>query len=71
MEVGDVVAVEISGLGRVESTVVDWDVDLTQVGDQMATSANTLHVALAIPEDEAERMVTGTSHVPDERSATA
>jgi 5-oxopent-3-ene-1,2,5-tricarboxylate decarboxylase/2-hydroxyhepta-2,4-diene-1,7-dioate isomerase len=57
MDVGDVVAVEISGLGRVESTVVDWDVDLTQVGDQMATSANTLHVALAIPEDEAERMV--------------
>jgi 5-oxopent-3-ene-1,2,5-tricarboxylate decarboxylase/2-hydroxyhepta-2,4-diene-1,7-dioate isomerase len=56
MDVGDVVAVEISGLGRVESTVVDWDVDLTQVGDQMATSANTLHVALAIPEDEAERM---------------
>jgi 5-oxopent-3-ene-1,2,5-tricarboxylate decarboxylase/2-hydroxyhepta-2,4-diene-1,7-dioate isomerase len=52
-----VVAVEISGLGRVESTVVDWDVDLTQVGDQMATSANTLHVALAIPEEEAERMV--------------
>jgi 5-oxopent-3-ene-1,2,5-tricarboxylate decarboxylase/2-hydroxyhepta-2,4-diene-1,7-dioate isomerase len=62
MDVGDVVAVEIGGLGRVESTVVDWDVDLTQVGDQMATSANTLHVALAIPEDEAERMV--------ERSAT-
>jgi len=57
MDVGDVVAVEISGLGRVESTVVDWDVDLTQVGDQMATSANTLHVALAIPEEEAERMV--------------
>lgn len=57
MDVGDVVAVEISGLGRVESTVVDWDVDLTEVGDQMATSANTLHVALAIPEEEAERMV--------------
>ncbi len=57
MQPGDVVAVEISGLGRVESTVADWDVDLTQVGDQMATSANTLHVALAIPEDEAERMV--------------
>jgi 5-oxopent-3-ene-1,2,5-tricarboxylate decarboxylase/2-hydroxyhepta-2,4-diene-1,7-dioate isomerase len=63
MEVGDVVAVEISGLGRVESTVTDWDVDLTQVGDQMATSANTLHVALAIPEEEAERMA--------QRSATA
>jgi 5-oxopent-3-ene-1,2,5-tricarboxylate decarboxylase/2-hydroxyhepta-2,4-diene-1,7-dioate isomerase len=57
MEPGDVVAVEISGLGRVENTVVDWDVDLSGPGEQLATSANTLHVALAIPEDEAERMV--------------
>ncbi len=57
MEPGDVVAVEISGLGRVENTVADWDVDLTQVGDRPAVSGNTLHVALAIPEDEAERMV--------------
>ena len=57
MEPGDVVAVEISGLGRVENTVVDWDVDLSVAGDQPETSANTLHVALAIPEDEAERMV--------------
>ncbi len=56
MEPGDVVAVEISGLGRVENTVVDWDVDLTAVGDQPAVSGNTLHVALAIPEDEAERI---------------
>ena len=56
MEPGDVVAVEISGLGRVENTVVDWDVDLSGPGEQPATSANTLHVALAIPEDEAERM---------------
>jgi 5-oxopent-3-ene-1,2,5-tricarboxylate decarboxylase / 2-hydroxyhepta-2,4-diene-1,7-dioate isomerase len=56
MEPGDVVAVEISGLGHVESTIVDWDVDLTAVGDQPAVSGNTLHVALAIPEDEAERM---------------
>jgi 5-oxopent-3-ene-1,2,5-tricarboxylate decarboxylase/2-hydroxyhepta-2,4-diene-1,7-dioate isomerase len=56
MEPGDVVAVEISGLGRVENTIVDWDVDLTAVGDQPAVSGNTLHVALAIPEDEAERM---------------
>ncbi|WP_370552424.1 MULTISPECIES: fumarylacetoacetate hydrolase family protein [unclassified Conexibacter] len=57
MAVGDVVAVEIDGLGRVESTVVDWDVDLTAAGDQPETSPNTLHVALAVPEDEAERMV--------------
>jgi 5-oxopent-3-ene-1,2,5-tricarboxylate decarboxylase/2-hydroxyhepta-2,4-diene-1,7-dioate isomerase len=56
MEPGDVVAVEISGLGRIENTVVDWDVDLTSVGDQPAVSGNTLHVALAIPEDEAERI---------------
>lgn len=56
MEAGDVVAVEISGLGAVESTVVDWDVDLSESGDQPAVSGNTLHVALAIPEDEAERI---------------
>ena len=59
MEPGDLVAVEISGLGRVESTIVDWDVDLTAVGEQPAVSGNTLHVALAIPEDEAERMAQG------------
>jgi 5-oxopent-3-ene-1,2,5-tricarboxylate decarboxylase / 2-hydroxyhepta-2,4-diene-1,7-dioate isomerase len=57
MEPGDEVAVEISGLGRLENTVVDWDVDLTGPGEQLATSAQALHVALAIPEDEAERMV--------------
>lgn len=57
MEPGDTVAVEIDGLGRVENTVVDWDVDLTGAGDQLAVSPNTLHVALAVPEDEAERMV--------------
>jgi 5-oxopent-3-ene-1,2,5-tricarboxylate decarboxylase/2-hydroxyhepta-2,4-diene-1,7-dioate isomerase len=56
MEPGDEVAVEISGLGRLENTVVDWDVDLSAAGEQPAVSANTLHVALAIPEDEAERM---------------
>jgi 5-oxopent-3-ene-1,2,5-tricarboxylate decarboxylase / 2-hydroxyhepta-2,4-diene-1,7-dioate isomerase len=58
MEPGDVVAVEIAGLDRVESTVVDWEVDLSAAGEQPETSGNTLHVALAIPEDEAERMVT-------------
>jgi 5-oxopent-3-ene-1,2,5-tricarboxylate decarboxylase / 2-hydroxyhepta-2,4-diene-1,7-dioate isomerase len=57
MEPGDEVAVEISGLGRLENTVVDWDIDLTGPGAQLSTSAQTLHVALAIPEDEAERMV--------------
>jgi 5-oxopent-3-ene-1,2,5-tricarboxylate decarboxylase / 2-hydroxyhepta-2,4-diene-1,7-dioate isomerase len=57
MEPGDVVEVEISGLGRLRNTVVDWEVDLRGPGEQPQVSAQTLHVALAIPEDEAERMV--------------
>ena len=57
MEPGDVVEVEVTGLGRLSNTVVDWDVDLTGPGDQLQVSANTLHVALAMPEDEAERAV--------------
>ena len=62
MEPGDVVEVEIAGLGRLTNTVVEWDVDLSGPGEQLEVSANTLHVALAIPEDEAERMVAaGTS----------
>ena len=61
MQDGDVVEVEVSGLGRVSSTVRDWNVDLTGAGDQMAVSGNTLHVALAIPEDEAERRAAAES----------
>jgi len=57
MEPEDVVEVEISGLGRIANTVVDWDVDLRGPGEQPQVSAQTLHVALAIPEDEAERIV--------------
>ena len=57
MEPGDQVEVEISGLGRLTNTVVEWDVDLSGPGDQLQVSANTLHVALAMPEDEAERVV--------------
>jgi 5-oxopent-3-ene-1,2,5-tricarboxylate decarboxylase/2-hydroxyhepta-2,4-diene-1,7-dioate isomerase len=55
MEPGDTVAVEVSGLGRLENHVVDWDVDLSGPGEQPQVSAQTLHVALAVPEDEAER----------------
>ena len=57
MEPGDVVEVEVSGLDRLRNRVVDWDVDLRGPGEQPETSANTLHVALAIREDEAERRV--------------
>ena len=51
------VEVEVSGLGRLTNTVVDWDVDLSGPASSCEVSANTLHVALAMPEDEAERAV--------------
>jgi 5-oxopent-3-ene-1,2,5-tricarboxylate decarboxylase/2-hydroxyhepta-2,4-diene-1,7-dioate isomerase len=57
MEAGDVVEVEVSGLGRLTSTVAEWDVDLSGPGEQAQVSANTLHVALAISEEEAERRI--------------
>ena len=57
MQPGDVVEVEISGIGRLTNTIEEWDVDLAGPGEQMQVSAQTLHVALAIHEDEAERMV--------------
>jgi 5-oxopent-3-ene-1,2,5-tricarboxylate decarboxylase / 2-hydroxyhepta-2,4-diene-1,7-dioate isomerase len=57
MQPGDTIEVEIEGLPRLTNTVVDWDVDLSGPGDQPQVSANTLHVALAIPEDEAEERV--------------
>ncbi len=59
MEPGDVVEVEIDGIGRLSNTVEEWDVDLSGAGEQPETSANTLHVALAVSEEEAERMVEG------------
>jgi 5-oxopent-3-ene-1,2,5-tricarboxylate decarboxylase / 2-hydroxyhepta-2,4-diene-1,7-dioate isomerase len=58
MEPGDEIAVEVSGLGRLENRVVDWDVDLAGPGERPQVSAQTLHVATAMPEDEAERAVT-------------
>ncbi len=55
VEPGDVVAVEIDGIGRLENTVEQSDEELEPVGDPPMVSAQTLHVALAIPEDQAER----------------
>ena len=60
MEPGDVVEIEIDGIGRLGNTVEEWDVDLSGPGVQPETSANTLHVALAVSEKEAERMVGGS-----------
>lgn len=59
VEPGDVVAVEVEGIGRLENTVVQSARVLEDVGDAPAVSAQTLHVALAMPEDEAERQVSG------------
>jgi 5-oxopent-3-ene-1,2,5-tricarboxylate decarboxylase/2-hydroxyhepta-2,4-diene-1,7-dioate isomerase len=56
MEPGDLVEVEIDGLGRLSSTVVEWEVDLTGPGVQPEVTADTIHVALAVPEVEAERL---------------
>jgi 5-oxopent-3-ene-1,2,5-tricarboxylate decarboxylase/2-hydroxyhepta-2,4-diene-1,7-dioate isomerase len=59
MAPGDLVEVEISGLGRLASTVVEWEVDLGGVGEQLDVSADTIHVALAVPEEEAARLAAG------------
>jgi 2-keto-4-pentenoate hydratase/2-oxohepta-3-ene-1,7-dioic acid hydratase in catechol pathway len=57
VEPGDVVAVEVDGVGRLENTVEQSEEELEEVGEQPAVTAQTLHVALAMPEDEAEREV--------------
>jgi 5-oxopent-3-ene-1,2,5-tricarboxylate decarboxylase/2-hydroxyhepta-2,4-diene-1,7-dioate isomerase len=57
VEPGDVVAVEVDGIGRLENTVVEVERDMKVAGEQPLVTANTLHVALSIPEDEAERQV--------------
>ena len=59
VEPGDVVAVEVDGIGRLENTVVQSDRELEPVGDPPLVSAQTLHVALAMPEEQAEREAGG------------
>ncbi len=54
---GDTVAVEVDGIGRLENRVIQSDAQLPEVGEQPAVTAQTLHVALAIPEEEAESEV--------------
>jgi 5-oxopent-3-ene-1,2,5-tricarboxylate decarboxylase/2-hydroxyhepta-2,4-diene-1,7-dioate isomerase len=54
VEPGDVVEVEVEGIGRLRNTIVELDRDLEDVGSPPQVSAQTLHVALAMPEDEAE-----------------
>lgn len=54
---GDRVTVEVTGIGRLENDVVQSEHKLAPVGEQPAVTAQTLHVALTMPEDEAERAV--------------
>jgi 5-oxopent-3-ene-1,2,5-tricarboxylate decarboxylase/2-hydroxyhepta-2,4-diene-1,7-dioate isomerase len=56
MEPGDLVEVEIDGVGRLSSTVVESETELTGPGALPDVTADTIHVALAVPEDDAERM---------------
>jgi 5-oxopent-3-ene-1,2,5-tricarboxylate decarboxylase / 2-hydroxyhepta-2,4-diene-1,7-dioate isomerase len=57
VRIGDVVAVEVSGIGRLENTVIELDRDLVPVGEQPRVTDQTLHVALAISEEEARERV--------------
>ena len=57
VDIGDVVEVEVSGIGRLRNIIVELDYDLQPVGIPTEVTPNTLHVALAMPEDEAERCV--------------
>jgi 5-oxopent-3-ene-1,2,5-tricarboxylate decarboxylase / 2-hydroxyhepta-2,4-diene-1,7-dioate isomerase len=53
VEPGDFVEVEVEGIGRLGNTIVELDRDLEDVGAPPEVSAQTLHVALTMPEDEA------------------
>jgi 5-oxopent-3-ene-1,2,5-tricarboxylate decarboxylase/2-hydroxyhepta-2,4-diene-1,7-dioate isomerase len=66
VEPGDVVAVEVEGIGWLENRVVQSEEALAPIGEQRAealapmgeqpaVTAQTLHVALTIPEEEAEQ----------------
>jgi 5-oxopent-3-ene-1,2,5-tricarboxylate decarboxylase/2-hydroxyhepta-2,4-diene-1,7-dioate isomerase len=57
VEPGDAVAVEVEGIGRLENSVVQSEEELLAVGEQPQITQQTLHVALTIPEDEAEQRV--------------
>ena len=59
VEPGDVVEVEVEGVGRLRNRIVELDRDLEEVGAPPMVSAQTLHVALAMPEEEAEREAAG------------
>jgi 5-oxopent-3-ene-1,2,5-tricarboxylate decarboxylase / 2-hydroxyhepta-2,4-diene-1,7-dioate isomerase len=57
VEPGAVVEVEVEGIGRLRNHIIELDRELEEVGAAAQVSAQTLHVALAIPEAEAEARI--------------
>jgi len=64
VEPGDLVEVEVEGIGRLRNPIVELDRELEQVGSPPEVSAQTLHVALAMPEDQAEAAVRSGRYAP-------
>jgi 5-oxopent-3-ene-1,2,5-tricarboxylate decarboxylase / 2-hydroxyhepta-2,4-diene-1,7-dioate isomerase len=53
LEPGDLVEVEVEGIGRLSNRIVEGKDDLLDVGELPADSPNARHVALAVPEESA------------------
>jgi 5-oxopent-3-ene-1,2,5-tricarboxylate decarboxylase/2-hydroxyhepta-2,4-diene-1,7-dioate isomerase len=53
VEPGDVVEVEVEGIGRLSNRIVEAKDELAPVGVMPEDSANARHVALAVPEESA------------------
>lgn len=54
LNLGDKVEVEVNGIGKLVNTVIELDRDPVKIGYQLEVTPATLHVALAMPEDEAK-----------------
>jgi 5-oxopent-3-ene-1,2,5-tricarboxylate decarboxylase/2-hydroxyhepta-2,4-diene-1,7-dioate isomerase len=53
VEPGDLVEVEVDGIGRLTNTIVEADEELDDIGVMPEDTPNSRHVALAVPEDQA------------------
>ncbi|MBW3592764.1 MAG: fumarylacetoacetate hydrolase family protein, partial [Actinobacteria bacterium] len=53
VEPGDLVEVEVEGLGRLSNRITEAKDELADVGAMPADTANARHVALAVPEEDA------------------
>jgi 5-oxopent-3-ene-1,2,5-tricarboxylate decarboxylase/2-hydroxyhepta-2,4-diene-1,7-dioate isomerase len=53
VEPGDLVEVEVDGIGRLSNRIVEATEELADVGAMPADTANARHVALAVPEEAA------------------